>query len=70
MITSTQGVQIFEITTLRFCVQQSHWIKSTLIVQKMLKLSLPEMIKVLLPTQHTINFPVVWLDNSVYQITK
>ena len=36
---------------LGFCVQQSHWIRSTLSEQKMLKLNLPETIKVLLPNQ-------------------
>ena len=36
---------------LGFCVQKSHWIRSTLSVQKMLKLKLSENIKVLLPNE-------------------
>ena len=42
---------IFEATTLRFWVHQSHWIRSNLIAQKLLNPNLPETIQVLLPTQ-------------------
>ena len=51
VITTTKIFQIFETTTLRFWVQQLHWIKLTLNVQKMLKLNPPEIIQVLLPAK-------------------
>ena len=42
VITIFQCVQIFETTTLRLCVQQAHWARLNLSVQKLLKLNLPE----------------------------
>ena len=55
---------------LRFYVHKLHWIRLTFSVKKLLKLNLPEIIQVLLPTKNTIYAASKWLENSGYIINQ